>query len=145
MKKVIAIILFLSIYHSYSQEYDSIGRNGEKFVKVEESATYPGGITGFYEFLKTNLQYPREAHRMGLEGRVFVEFIIEKDGSITEAKVVKGIGAGCDEEALRVVNLMPNWIPAKIDGAPVRQKMIHNILFNNSFKLQKKEKKKKDN
>lgn len=99
------------------------------FTIVEDAATFPGGIQAFYGYLKENLQYPKQAQRMGVEGRVFVQFIVEKDGSLTDIQVVKGIGAGCDEEAVRVLKNSPKWKPGKQRGKPVRQKMIQNILF----------------
>ena len=95
----------------------------------EESASFPGGITAFYGYLKKTLKYPRQAQRMGIEGRVFVQFVVERDGSLTDIHVVKGIGAGCDEEAVRVLKNSPKWKPGKQRGKPVRQKMIQNILF----------------
>ena len=101
----------------------------EIFTIVEESATFPGGITAFYLYLKKELDYPRQAQRMGIEGRVFVQFVVERDGSLTDIHVVKGIGAGCDEEAVRVLKNSPKWKPGKQRGKPVRQKMIQNILF----------------
>jgi len=101
----------------------------EIFTIVEESATFPGGITAFYQYLKKELDYPRQAQRMGIEGRVFVQFVVERDGSLTDIHVVKGIGAGCDEEAVRVLKNSPRWKPGKQRGKPVRQKMIQNILF----------------
>jgi protein TonB len=96
---------------------------------VEDPATFPGGIAAFYEYLKKNLNYPNQAKRMGIEGRVFVQFVVEKDGSLTDIHVVKGIGAGCDEEAVRVLKNSPKWKPGKQRGKAVRQKMIQNILF----------------
>jgi len=66
---------------------------------------------------------------MGIEGKVFVEFVIEKDGSITDVKAIKGIGAGCDEEAVRILQSAPNWKPGKQRGKPVRQKMVLPISF----------------
>ena len=101
----------------------------EIFTIVEESASFPGGIQAFYEYLGKELKYPRQAQRMGIEGRVFVQFVVERDGSLTDIQVVKGIGAGCDEEAVRVLKNSPKWKPGKQRGKPVRQKMIQNILF----------------
>ena len=101
----------------------------EIFTIVEEPASFPGGITAFYGYLKKELKYPRQAQRMGIEGRVFVQFVVEKDGTLTDIQVVKGIGAGCDEEALRVLKNSPKWKPGKQRGKAVRQKMIQNILF----------------
>jgi len=105
------------------------GRDGV-FTITDETASFPGGLDAYYEYLGKELTYPEQAKKLGVEGRVFVEFVIETDGSIGNAKVVKGIGAGCDAEALRVIKESPKWIPGKVNGKPVRQRMIHNIAFN---------------
>lgn len=99
------------------------------FLVVEESAAPVGGMPAFYEFVQKKLKYPAQARRMGIEGKVFVEFVIEKDGSITDVKFIKGIGAGCDEEAVRVVQSAPKWKPGKQRGKPVRQRMVLPIAF----------------
>ncbi|WP_462253484.1 TonB family protein [Ekhidna sp.] len=131
MKKSIALLIGLVLSLSMHAQTDTLVLENEDpvFTKVDEPATFPGGTEAMYQFLAKHLKYPKEAQRMGLQGRVFVQFIIEKDGSITNAKVVRGVGAGCDEEALRVINLMPKWIPAKQNGGVVRQIQVKNIVF----------------
>lgn len=99
------------------------------FTIVEESAKYPGGMDAWTQYMKENLKYPQEAIDKKLEGRVFVQFIVETNGELSDVHVVKGIGAGCDEEALRVITNGPNWIAGKQRGQNIRQKMIQNILF----------------
>ena len=99
------------------------------FLVVEETAAPIGGMPAFYEFVSKKLKYPAQARRMGVEGKVFVEFVIEKDGSITDVKAIKGIGAGCDEEAVRVLQAAPKWKPGKQRGKPVRQRMVLPIAF----------------
>jgi periplasmic protein TonB len=99
------------------------------FTIVEESAEPVGGINAFNLFVATQTKYPSQAKRMGIDGKVFLEFVVEKDGSITAIRVLKGIGGGCDEEAVRVVGLAPKWKPGKQRGTPVRQKMILPINF----------------
>jgi periplasmic protein TonB len=99
------------------------------FLVVEESAAPIGGMPAFYDYVGKKLKYPAQARRMGIEGKVFVEFVIEKDGSITDVKAIKGIGAGCDEEAVRVVESAPKWKPGKQRGKPVRQRMVLPINF----------------
>ena len=99
------------------------------FTIVEEQAAPQGGMTAFYKFIQKNLEYPRKAKRMGVQGKVFLEFIVDKDGSINNIKVVRGIGAGCDEEAKRILQESPKWKPAKQRGRPVRQKMTFPINF----------------
>jgi periplasmic protein TonB len=99
------------------------------FLVVEETAAPIGGMPAFYEFVGKKLKYPAQARRMGIEGKVFVEFVIERDGSITDVKAIKGIGAGCDEEAVRVLQSAPKWKPGKQRGKPVRQRMVLPIAF----------------
>lgn len=99
------------------------------FLVVEETAAPQGGMPAFYEYVGKKMKYPAQARRMGVEGKVFVEFVIERDGSITDVKAIKGIGAGCDEEAVRVVESAPKWKPGKQRGKPVRQRMVLPISF----------------
>lgn len=99
------------------------------FLVVEETAAPQGGMPAFYDFVAKKLKYPAQARRMGIEGKVFVEFVIERDGSITDVKAIKGIGAGCDEEAVRVLQSAPKWKPGKQRGKPVRQRMVLPIAF----------------
>ncbi|MEM9339117.1 MAG: energy transducer TonB [Bacteroidota bacterium] len=134
IKKIIIALLFASPFITWSQQkghqQDSLSEKAsEVFTIVEESATFPGGMNSFYRFLGGNITFPPQALEKGVGGRVFVQFIVEKDGSISNIQVVKGIGAGCDEEAARVIQLMPDWIPAKYNGVPVRQKMVQAITF----------------
>lgn len=99
------------------------------FMVVEETAVPVGGLPAFYEYVKSNMKYPAPAKRMDIEGKVFVQFIVEKDGSITDVQTVKGIGGGCDEEAVRVVANSPKWKPAKQRARAVRQRMVLPITF----------------
>ncbi|UII21782.1 energy transducer TonB [Fulvivirga ligni] len=101
----------------------------EIFQIVEDPAMPPGGYPAFYKFVGDKLKYPAQARRMGIEGKVFVQFVVDKDGSLTDVKAVKGIGAGCDEEAVRVIKTAPKWSPPKQRGKPVKQRIILPITF----------------
>jgi len=101
----------------------------EIFDIVEDQPTPPGGMSAFYKFVGKSMKYPNQARRMGIEGRVFVQFVVDKDGTLTEIKAVKGIGAGCDEEAVRVLKSAPKWKPGKQRGRPVKVRMILPITF----------------
>lgn len=101
----------------------------EVFLVVEDPATPPGGYPAFYKYISDNLKYPAQARRMGIEGKVFVQFVVDKDGTLTEVQSVKGIGAGCDEEAVRVIKGAPKWSPPKQRGKPVKQRIIVPIVF----------------
>ena len=101
----------------------------EIFTIVEDPASPDGGMQAFYQFVQKKMKYPSQARRMGIEGRVFVEFVVDKDGSLVDVKAIKGIGAGCDEEAVRVIKMHPNWKPGKQRGKPVKQKIVLPINF----------------
>ena len=101
----------------------------EIFTIVEEWPTFPGGDAAFYAYLKENLNYPTLAKRNGIQGIVFVRFVVEKDGSITQAQAIRGIGGGCDEEAVEVIKQSPKWNIGKQRGRPVRVAMTVPIRF----------------
>lgn len=101
----------------------------EIFTVVEEQPGYPGGDEARIKYLQDNIRYPDEAKELGVQGKVFVTFVVEVDGSITDVRVLRGIGAGCDEEAIRVVKAMPKWIPGKQRGVPVRVQFNLPIKF----------------
>lgn len=99
------------------------------FTKVKQQAEFEGGIEKFYDYVMTNLKYPAQAKRLGIEGKVFVEFVVERDGSITNVKALRGIGAGCDAEALKVIKESPNWNPGVQMGKEVRVRRVIPITF----------------
>ena len=101
----------------------------EVFKFVEEMPTFPGGQDALLAFFATNVKYPEIARRAGVEGKVFVQFVVGKDGNVTQSSIAKGIGAGCDEEAIRVTKMMPKWNPGKQNGRPVRVQVIVPIQF----------------
>ncbi|MFC2111538.1 energy transducer TonB [Bacteroidota bacterium] len=105
--------------------------NEEIFVSIEQLPTYVGGEQARIDFINANLKYPELAKEQGIQGTVYVTFIVEKDGSLSEAKIIRGIGGGCDEEAIRIVKLMPNWNPGKLRGNAIR---IH-LPFNMPIKF----------
>jgi TonB family protein len=109
-------------------KYDLKDEN-EIFTIVEETAQPKNGINEFYANLATQIKYPEQARKTGVEGRVFVEFVVNKDGSLSEVKVLRGIGAGCDSEAMRVVSKSENWNPARQRGKAVKQRIVLPIVF----------------
>jgi TonB family protein len=92
----------------------------EVFTVVEEMPEYPGGQDAMMNYMISSIKYPAEAMKKKIVGTVYVSFIVEKDGSVTHVKVIRGIGGGCDEESIRVVKEMPKWIPGKQKGKTVR-------------------------
>lgn len=101
----------------------------KEFLFAEQQPEFVGGQRAFAEYLRKNLRYPREAARAGIQGKVFLEFSVGPDGAIERARVIKGIGFGCDEEALRVIGQMPDWMPGRQSGRPVRVKYTLPIAF----------------
>lgn len=99
------------------------------FAAVEEQPVYPGGETKMKEFIAQNLQYPKKAQENGIEGTVYVNFSVDNTGKIANVKVLRGIGGGCDEEAIRIIQMMPKWIPATLNGKTVSTVFTIPILF----------------
>lgn len=97
---------------------------------VEQMPQYPGGTEAMMKFISENLQYPKTASEMGISGKVILQLVIDKEGKVSDVKVLRGIGGGCDEEAMRVVKLMPAWKPGTQNGKPVTVYFILPILFN---------------
>ena len=115
---------------------EKVAEDVEIFGMVEEMPSFPGGEVKLVEYIAKNLNYPQEAIEKGIEGRVFVGFIIDVDGSVTDVKLLRGIGGGCDEEAIRVIKSLPKWRPAKQNG--VFSRVSYQIPVN--FKLDDKTK-----
>ena len=91
--------------------------------------TFPGGEEAFYTYVGKKIEYPEIAKRAGVEGKVYIQFVVRSDGKVTDVTVAKGIGAGCDEEAVRVVKSMPNWKPGRQNGHPVNVKISVPIVY----------------
>jgi protein TonB len=96
---------------------------------VEQEPTFPGGPKKWLEYIKANLKYPEAAKADHAEGRVFVTFVVERDGSVTNPKILRGIGNGCDEEAQRLLKNSPKWNPGMQNGKTVRVQYIVPIDF----------------
>ncbi len=92
----------------------------EIFTVVEKQAAYPGGAGEMLKFLRENIQYPTVARENNIQGKVYVQFVVERDGTVSQVKVIRDIGGGCGAEAVRVVKSMPKWEPAKQQGRTVR-------------------------
>ncbi|MBR3699363.1 MAG: TonB family protein [Bacteroidales bacterium] len=107
-------------------------QEAEIFTIVEEMPEFPGGMNKLAEYLGKNIKYPQMARESGIQGRVFVQFVVEPDGSVSNVAVMRSLGGGCDEEAIRVVKSMPKWKAGKQRGKPVRVSYILPV----NFKLQ---------
>jgi len=99
------------------------------FDVVEQMPSFPGGPSALFEYLSKNIKYPVVAEENGVQGRVIVTFVVEKDGSITDVRVVKSVDPSLDKEAQRVVKSMPRWIPGKQNGSAVRVKYTVPVTF----------------
>jgi len=113
---------------------DGDGGNGDTEIYissgVDEYPEFTGGMKAWGKYMERNLKYPYKAQEEGVQGKVFVSFVVEKDGSITDVQVLKGIGSGCDEEAMKVIKKSPLWKPGKNKGIPVRVRYNMPINFN---------------
>lgn len=101
----------------------------EIFVAVEQPAEFPGGMPALMKWLGNNIHYPEAAQQNDIQGRVIVKFVVEKDGSIGQATILKGVDRDLDREALRVVNKMPKWQPGKNNGVSVRSYFTLPVVF----------------
>ena len=116
---------FVSV-NAYSQSDDS---DNEVYSMVDERAQFPGGQNEMLKYLQENLQYPEAAKANNVHGRVFVKFIVERDGSLSDIQIFRGLGSGCDEEAIRLIQSMPKWKPGKNKGKEVRTSMTVPVNF----------------
>lgn len=102
------------------QETKKVVEEDEKpLLVVEQNPEFQGGLDALLKYLQKHIQYPALAQESGIQGTVFVQFVVSKSGKISNVKVLRGIGGGCDEEAVRVTKEMPNWIPGRQNGQPV--------------------------
>lgn len=113
-----------------SQSNDTETKTGNReLLAMEDWAQYPGGIETLYKYVMTEVNYPKLARTNGVEGRIFVQFVVEKDGSLSDVQTVKGIGGGCDQEGERVLKNAPSFRPASQRGRPVKVRMVMPITF----------------
>ena len=119
----------LHVVIAYDGPSSSKSPGSDAFDVVEEMPVYPGGMPAMMDFFNKNMKYPKEALDAKQEGRVIAQFVVEKDGCITDAHIVKSVSPALDAEALRIVNAMPNWTPGRQNGKPVRVKYTVPISF----------------
>lgn len=116
-------------YSYVEEEVEKEVVEAEIFTVVEQNPMFPGGDEARMNFLRENIKYPQMARESGIQGTVYVTFVVEASGSITNIKILRGIGGGCDEEALRVVRQMPKWQAGKQRGKAVRVQFNMPIRF----------------
>ena len=116
-------------YAPTAKANDPAAEQGEVFQVVEEQPMFPGGMQELMKFMQTNIRYPKEAQERGIQGRVIVQFVVNKDGSISEECVVRSVDSQLDAEAIRIIRSMPNWTPGKQRGEPVRVRFTLPVTF----------------
>lgn len=127
--KLAALTTGLVLIFSLQQNVCLAQQDDTIYSLADQQPTYPGGMSAFFKYVQTNLVYPESAKASGLEGRVFVEYVIEKDGTVTNARVLKSLSKECDKEAIRLVTNSAKWNPGKIDDKVVRVKMALPLNF----------------
>ncbi|WP_020606707.1 energy transducer TonB [Spirosoma spitsbergense] len=99
------------------------------YTIVEHQPEFQGGFGALKTYMLANVHYPAQAQEAKVKDRVFISFIVERDGTLSDIRMLKGVGYGCDEEAIRVIKSMPRWIPGSQSGEPIRVKYNLPVLF----------------
>lgn len=123
------LIMMLTVLFGFSITEAQAQGKDKVYDIVEVMPQYPGGMPELMEYLAKNIKYPVQAQKKGIEGRVTVRFIVEKDGSISNVTVVRHIHPLLDKEAVRVIKAMPKWSPGMLNGKPVRVKFNIPVAF----------------
>lgn len=126
--KIIIIASLLTSVGAFAQK-DNSDKKDSVFVQAEQLPAYKGGLEAFYTFAASNLTYPEEAKKNNVEGKVYVQFVVAKDGKLEEIKVLKGIGHGCDKAAIELIKKSADWIPGRQKGKIVKVQMTLPISF----------------
>lgn len=108
---------------------NTISRTDSIFTIIEQQPEFPGGMSALGRYLGRNLRYPMDARQAKIQGNVFVQFVVSDEGKIQQLRVLKGVGTGCDEEAVRVISQMPTWIPGRQNGRPVAVQYVVPVQF----------------
>ena len=121
-----------------AQAKDYIIINGERvYTKADVMPLFPGGDKALFTFLQSNISYPIEARKNKIEGKVSISFTIGRDGAVKNVTLVRGIGSGCDEEAMRVISAMPKWTPGQYQGRPASIQYNLPVHFSLGGEMQK--------
>lgn len=132
MKKalIIGAALLLLATTASAQNVDTANHSDELFVEYKEDPEFPGGLKALHKFIEDNMQYPQIAAENCIGGRVYVQFEVDTDGTVLNPKILRDIGGGCGEEALRIVRLMPKWKPGRFYGKVVKTTFNLPIFFD---------------
>jgi len=131
MKKfiIMALMAVFGLTTVSAQKTIVAKKNQKVFDIVEQMPEYPGGQAALFEFISKNVKYPDDAVKKKVEGKVFVTFVVDTDGKITDVSLMRKVFPSLDAEAVRVISAMPNWIPGKQKGQVVRVKYTVPIMF----------------
>ena len=127
--RVSVLCVGLSLLFTSVMAQSGVPRDEMVYTVVEKPPELSGGLPALWDYLRTNVKYPEAAQKAGIKGRVFVSLIVWKDGRVTDINVLRGLGSGCDEEAIRVINAMPCWTPGSQDGRPLNVKYNIPVSF----------------
>ena len=128
MKKLI-LLAAIAMFCGFSAKAQKVVFDDEIYTVIEVAPEFPGGVDSMYAFISRNIKYPEEALKNNVSGNVYVTFVVEKDGQITSTRLLRDIGAGCGQEALRVVRSMPKWKPGTSQGKPKRVQFNLPLVF----------------
>lgn len=134
-------ILFLSFCYSINLSAQEV-ISSDEIISDRQDAQYPGGFSALENYIKNNVYYPEEALKHKTKGNVYVQFYIEKDGSVNEVRIVRNLSTYCDIEAVKVVSSLPKWIPAKKGDSTVRETITVKVSFSPEMFKEKNEYKK---
>lgn len=122
-------LMMLVLLFSFMTSTAQTKKNNMVFDVVEVMPQYPGGQTAMLQYMMKNIKYPKQAMKEGIQGRVTVSFIVEKDGRVTNVRLLRSVQSALDKEAVRVVKSMPKWSPGKHNGKPVRVRFNIPVMF----------------
>ncbi len=127
MKKAFLTLLITVVAFTVYAQSDTLAN--KIYLAVDKAPEFPGGIPGFASYVAKNIRYPLQSGMRGKQGKVVVTFVIEKDGSITNSKVLRTVAKDIDAEVLRVISLSPKWTAGTVNGVPVRTQFTYPVTF----------------
>ena len=122
-------LMMLVLLFSFMTSTAQTKKNNMVYDVVEVMPQYPGGQTAMLKYIMENIKYPKQAMKEGIQGRVTVSFIVEKDGRVSNVRLLRSVQSALDKEAVRVVKSMPKWSPGKQNGKPVRVRFNLPVMF----------------
>ena len=127
--KLIVLVVIATSTTTLCAQNEKVKKEDMVYRVVDQMPEYPGGKKAMRQFLADNIKYPAQAKKDEITGKVFVSFVIDKKGAVTQAKIEEGVDKSLDKEALRVVKAMPKWTPGKHQGTPLKVQFTAPIMF----------------